>query len=73
MKTILISLVFVTGSFTVHAQKDSTRSAMDYIKQREQTDPNMNGLKRSKLKAFDSTRLINSKGLIIQTSKKDKL
>ena len=58
-----IFLLFAISFFSIalNAQTDSTKSAKDYIKQREETDPNMNGVKRSKLKKTDSACLINRK------------
>ncbi len=68
MKTFLI-FATIFFSITTNAQSDSTRSAKDYIKQREQTDPNMSGVKRSKLKKSDSLRLINRKNIPVEPCK----
>jgi len=54
MMKIFSILVSVFLSVAVNAQTDSLQKAKDYIKQRELTDPNMNGAKRSRLKKTDS-------------------
>ncbi len=65
-------LVSVFLSVAVNAQTDSLQKAKDYIKQRELTDPNMNGAKRSRLKKQTQlTRWLFRKATLFNTAKKN--
>ncbi|MCH5720456.1 hypothetical protein [Niabella hibiscisoli] len=71
MKFFLVAATSLL-SIAINAQTGNSKSAKDYIKQREQTDKNMNTVKRAQFKKSDSIRLITQKEVAVQPAKNKK-
>ncbi len=69
MKFFLVAATSLL-SIAINAQTGNSQSAKDYIKQREQTDKNMNTVKRARFKKSDSISLIKKNVTPVRQNKK---